>query len=124
MDRERHAGTRAVDRASRGIDHMLNTVMAAAFQNIECTDHVTVDVAVRILQRIAHTCLCTKMHHSLEFLACKQFRDPCLISKVHAHKTESRLPLQALEPRDFKSHVVIVIQVIEPDHLIATTEKT
>src|SRR5471032_1778104 len=102
MHQEWHSGTRAVDRAARGIDQMLNTVMATAFQNIQCTDHVTADVAVRILQRMAHTRLRTKMHHSLEFLMRKQFRDPCLTGKFHAHKTESRLSLQALEPRGLK----------------------
>ena len=53
---------------------MLNTMLATAFQNIQCTDHVTADVAVRILQRMAYTRLRTKMHHSLEFLAVAVWR--------------------------------------------------
>jgi hypothetical protein len=50
---------------------MLNAVMATAFENVEGTDDVTVDVAVRILQRMTHTRLRIPMHDSLEFLTCK-----------------------------------------------------
>jgi hypothetical protein len=45
---------------------MLNAMMAPAFPNIEWTDYVTVDVLARVLRRITHTRLRSKMHHSLE----------------------------------------------------------
>ena len=51
---ERHLRVRAVHRAGRGVDEVLDAVVPAAFEHVREADDVAVDVGVRILQRVAH----------------------------------------------------------------------
>src|ERR1700722_11569137 len=102
---------------------MADPVMAAAFQHIECADHVAIDVTMRIPQRVAHARLRAQMHHSVELLACEQRRDLCSIAEIEALETVLGKPLESLETRHLEIHIVIVIEVVESDDLIAAIEK-
>ena len=102
---------------------MLHTVMTAAFQDIERADYVAVDVAVRIFQRMTHPCLRAKVHHPLELSGSKQVHHRCLVGKVRSHKLESRLSLQAFEARGLERDIVIIVEIVEPDHVVAPLQK-
>ena len=63
VDRERHLGVGAVDRAGRGIDQVPAPLVPAALQHVEEADEVGVDIGVRVLERVAHAGLGREMHH-------------------------------------------------------------
>jgi hypothetical protein len=66
---EGHARVAAVDAGTRGVDQMLNRVMAAAFEDVHEADQIAVDVGVGVEQRVAHAGLGGQMDHSLETFA-------------------------------------------------------
>jgi hypothetical protein len=63
---EGHAGVAAVDAGTRGVDQMLNRVLAAAFEDVHEADQIAVDLGVGVEQRVAHTGLCSQVDHPLE----------------------------------------------------------
>ena len=69
VHRERHLGVRAVDRARRGVDEVLDPMVAAALEDVRRADHVRVDVGERVLQRVANARLRAQVHHPIELLA-------------------------------------------------------
>ena len=61
---EREPRVRAVHRARRGEDQVLDTLVTAALEDVEEPDHVRVDVGVRVRERVAHPGLCGQVDHA------------------------------------------------------------
>ncbi len=71
---ERHFGVRPVDRAGRGVDEVLHVVLPAPFEDVQKTDEVTINVGMRIGQRVTDAGLRREMHDALRlFLSKKLF---------------------------------------------------
>src|SRR3546814_7843456 len=65
LDRERQLAVVAVDRARRGVDQVLDAVVAAGLEDVHEADDVGVDVGVRVLERVAYAGLGGEVDHPL-----------------------------------------------------------
>ncbi len=72
---------------------------------------------------MAHPRLGAQMHDALEFLGGEQPRHRVTIGQVHMDEPESTVPLEPGETGLLERHVVVVIQVVESDNLIAAIEE-
>ena len=102
---------------------MLHRVPAAALEHIEGPDDVALHVAVRILERIAHAGLRAQVHDPLEALPGEQGGHRLLIGEVGVHKSEQALPGQEREARTLERRIVVVVEIVQPDHFVAAPEE-
>jgi hypothetical protein len=121
VHRERHVGVGPVYRAGRGVHKVLDAIVPAAFEHVQRAADVAAHVGVRILQRVAHARLGCQMHHPREFLAGEELRHGRVVGKIELDGAELRRG-EAPEARLLESHVVVVIEVIESDDLVAGIE--
>jgi hypothetical protein len=71
---------------------------------------------------MAHACLRPEMHYRLEALAGKQRSHASLVRQIEPYEAKTRLSLQLLEPRHLQRYVVVVVEIVEPDDLIAARQ--
>ena len=72
----------AVDRARGGIHQALDLVVSAALEDVYKTDQIRVDISVGVLERLADTRLCTRVHDTGKPLHLKQLRYPMTVCQV------------------------------------------
>ena len=70
--RKRQLAVGAVDRRRRCIDQMATSVVSATFQHIDETFEIGVDIGMRMIDRVTHTCLRRQMDHSWKAVFCEQ----------------------------------------------------
>jgi hypothetical protein len=78
---------------------------------------------VRVLQRVAHACLRGEVHDAVEFLAGEQRRDAVAVRHVHLREAEVRVRREPREPVGLERRVVVVVQVVQADDLVAAREQ-
>ncbi len=120
---ERHRRVGTVHARRRGVREVLHAVVPAALQHVHEADHVAVDVGVRILDRVPHSGLCREVDHLLESTGGEQRVHPCPIGDVELAEREAGTPGQARQTRVLQRRVVIVVQVVDADHLVAPLEQ-
>ena len=103
---------------------MLDARVAAALEDVERAGHVARDVGVRVFDRIAHSRLRGEVHDALELLAREERRDADFES-ARSSFTKRKLAClrEALEARLLQCDVVIFVQVVEADDLVAPLEQ-
>lgn len=121
--RERHPRVGTVDAGTAGIDQVLDFVVAAALQNIAKTNQIALDVGVRVGQRVTHASLRGEMDDALEIFFGKQFVQRNRVSHVHADEAEVGIGLQTLQARQLQLRVVVIIEVVDADHIVAAFQK-
>ena len=97
--------------------------MPAALEDVGGADHVAFDVGQRVLDRIAHARLRREVDHALEPLAGEKPGHARAVREVELDEAEPRELLQHLEPRELEAHIVVVVEVVEPDDLVAALEQ-
>ena len=97
--------------------------MPATLEYVQCAGNVAFDVRVRILDRVAHARLRREVHDPIETFAREQVLDCIAVDEIHAHEPESVAPFELREPRLFERDVVIVIQIVQTDDLVAALEQ-
>src|SRR5580704_13855773 len=102
---------------------MRDRVFTATLEHIEHADDVALDIAVRVLQRIPHARLGAQMHDALKPLLGEQGSDRLAIGQICMHETKTLLRLQPGETRVFERYVVILVQIIEADYLVAAIKQ-
>ncbi len=63
------------------------------------------------------------MHHSLELFLREQRVHPGAVREVELDEAEPRVLAQDREPRFLQRRVVVVVEVVETDHLVAAIEE-
>ena len=101
---------------------MLDAVVPAALEHVQRAVDVAPHVGVRILQRIAHAGLRGEMHHARELLAREQRRNRRGIGEIELHEAETRVR-EALQARLLERHVVVVVEIVEADDLVARLQQ-
>src|ERR1700741_1227561 len=97
---------------------MLDSVMTTALENIEGTDDVAAHGSVRVLESVPSPGLGRQMHDPHELLAREEPSHGCIVRKIHLHEAEERVR-QSLETGLLQRDVVVGIEIVEPDHLVA-----
>ena len=103
---------------------MRDAIVTAAFEHVQRTDDVALDVAVWILQRVPYAGLCAQVNHALELVVFEQGRDRGAISQIRLHKAKGLIRAQQAESSAFQRDLVIVVQIVQADDLVAAIEQT
>ena len=79
---------------------------------------------MRILDRVAHAGLRGEVHHALEPLA--PSKSACIadaVGDVELREAEIGVALEHREARRFELGIVVAVEVVEADHLVAALEQ-
>src|SRR6266550_4106854 len=63
------------------------------------------------------------MHDSWKFLSREQLRHRRIVGEIDLHEAERGLLLELGEPRLFERDVVVLVEVVQPDDLIALRQQ-
>ena len=96
---------------------MLHGIMAAGFQNVIEDNHVTLDVGVRVGNRVANASLSTQIDHNIRVILLKNAVDKCLVRKVALDKSVVFELLKLRQASFLDTNVVIIVHVIQTDDL-------
>ena len=121
--REGHAGIGAVNRAGRGVHEVLDAVVSAALQDGHEPHEVGVHVGMGMGQGVAHTRLRGEVHDPLRLLGREDLLHRRAIGDVDAQEPEPRVTVKARQAGLFQAHLIVVVEVVEPDDLIAPLEQ-
>ena len=99
------------------------STVPAAFQNVHETFDVAVGIGMRIDERIAHAGLGGEMHDAPDRLLGKKSCMPCRLARSSLTKLKSFMRRQLGEPGLFQSHIVVVVEIVEADDLVATVQE-
>src|SRR5688572_10668992 len=122
MHGEWHLRVGAVDRARRSKDQVLDAVVPAAFEHGHRSLDVAIDVGERSLNAVPHAGLRTEVDDSLNFLGGEQLGHSVAIGEIKLHELESLKAFQNVETRVLQRDVVILVEIVEPDDLVAPLE--
>ena len=120
---KRHRGVGAVDGASRGVDEMVNPLVAATFENIDEASDIAVGISSWIFERIANARLGGEMHDAIGVEAFEGLFDGVPVFEIPSQVGEAFMPEQALKPSALQRDVVIVVEIIDAKHLVAALEQ-
>src|SRR5690348_2219330 len=121
--RERQLLVGAVHRAGRGVDQMLDAIVAAGFEDVDEADQVGFHVGVRVLDRIAHAGLRGEVHHARRFEFGEGVFDGGPILEPGLHERKVFLRRQSRQPRVLEIDVVIRIEVVVAEHRVAARQQ-
>ena len=92
---------------------MLHRVMAAGFQNVIETNHITFDVSIRIRDGIANTSLRAQIDHNIRMVLLKNTVDECLVRKAALDK-DIVLELLKLGKACFlDANIIIIVHIVQ-----------
>jgi hypothetical protein len=120
---EGHAGVAAVNAGTRGVDQMLNRVLAAAFEDVHEADQIAIDVGVGVEQRVAHAGLGSQVNHALETFAGKQRGHRPPVGDVPLDEAKIALSRQAGQAGVLEANVVVVVEVVDADDRVTATQE-
>src|SRR6185312_3659569 len=102
---------------------MLDAVVAAAFEDMQEAGEIGIDVAVRVVERVAHPSLRREMDYTLGLFAGEGGLDGRPVAKIGFEEAEAFALLQPGEACLLERHVVIGIEIVEADHLVTAVEQ-
>ena len=102
---------------------MLDRVMTASLQDMQEADEIRVDVAVRIFERVAHARLGGQIDDPLGLVLGEKTFNRGAIRQIAFHKLEILMGLQARKAGLLQIDVVIVIEVVEADDVVAARKQ-
>jgi hypothetical protein len=102
---------------------MLQLFLPRLLNDIYKTSEITLDVKMRIFQRISHASLRRQMHHQSELFILKNIGDSVEVCDVGMEKPKGRVVSQDFEPRRFQAFIVEPVEVVNSDDLVARLEK-
>ena len=103
---------------------MLDLRVSAAFQDVQKPFDVAVCIGMRVHQRITHTSLSGQMNDLRNRLRGKEPAHFHSVSQISFGEGELLEGFQLRQPRLLQSHVVVVVDVIEPDHPLTSLQQS
>ena len=103
---------------------MLGLVMPTTFENVQELIDVTGGVGVWIDQGVPDAGLRRQMHDAPNGMLLKKRRHPRTIGQIQFDELKLGMRPQAREPRFFEAHIVVVIQIVQTEHGVATIEQS
>ena len=88
MHRERQLGVGAINRAQRCKDEVWGPAVPANLEDVEKSGEISIEIGVRILQRVAHSGLSGKMHDRSEIAVAKQRCGEPAVGEIEPVKSE------------------------------------
>src|SRR5579862_5051376 len=100
------------------------TVVAASLEHIQEPLDIRIRIGMRIFQRIADACLRGEMDDDGEAVLGKQRLRCFAIGEIGLHEMELRLSIQDIEARLFQRRIVIIVDAVEADDLLAKRKQS
>ncbi|VXA81567.1 hypothetical protein AERO8C_120094 [Aeromonas veronii] len=113
-----HLIPHAIDRAGGGVDEVLDPVVTTPFQHRQHTGEVAVGIGERIVDGVTHPRLRPQMDHPLETMTGKESRHRFAICQIQPLEVKMGETGQLGQPRLFQTHLVVVVEVVDPHHLM------
>ena len=96
---------------------MLHLMMTASLQNIVETYQITLDISIRIRDRISHASLGSQIHHHLWLMLLKEFIHHRLISDTAIYHGKAIELLQLAKSLLLDMHIIVVVHIIDTHYL-------
>jgi hypothetical protein len=101
---------------------VLDAAMPASFEDVGKAKEITIDVGLRILNGISHAGLGRQVDNDIEAFFHEQRLHSVPVGQVETG--EGKPGIRELSQTIFlQPHVVIIIEIVEPDDLVATLKK-
>ena len=97
--------------------------MTATFEDIQRPRDIALHVSVWRFEGVAHAGLRGEMDDPLELLPGEQLGDAIVVGEIELYETECRQFFEPGEARLLQRNVVVVIQVIETDDVVAPPDQ-
>src|SRR5574338_565926 len=125
LDPERQALVAAVHRRRRGIDEMAASPRGRQLEHVAMADEVRLNIGLRVLEAVADPRLRAEVDDAVEVLCIGEPREGGRIGEVDALEGEgvAEVLLQPREPRLLQHRIVIIVEVVDPDDLVAAVEQ-
>ena len=124
MHGKRHRGVEPIDRARRGKDKMFDLMLAAIFQYIEISHHISIHVVFRVGQAVAHPGLGCQIDHMGKSAGVKHPVDSRPIRHIFLDEIKFCVGAEQGKTVFFQLHRVIGVQVVKPRHLKSHRQKS
>ena len=123
-----HLGVGTVDAAGAGVGQVRCLRVAAGFQDVGEGDDVAFNVAVRVLDGVAHAGLGGQVDNPVEPVFAEAGFHCGAVCQVGADEGVGAAGFggggfQLLQPRFFQGGVVVVVDAVEADHAVAAFEQ-
>ena len=97
--------------------------MPAAFENVDEARQVAVDIGVRVRERIPDARLRGEVHDARRPVLAKHGGHRRVVGEIELEELETRHSDQLLESRLLEADVVVVVDDVETDHLVAAVQQ-
>ena len=97
--------------------------MATTFEDIQESDEISLGIGARVGERIADARLSGKVDYPDEAVSFEQRFHRPPISQFSTYELKSLVPSEQIEASLLQVYVVVVVDVVEPDHMFAAVEK-
>ncbi len=124
VDGEGLVGIGAVDRAARSVDQVLDPVVAAALQDVGEAGQVGVHIGHRVLDGVTDPGLGGEVDDPLRPVPRKGLGDGGSVVDVDAQFPVAVVFEGAREPGLLQPHVVVVVEVVDSDDLVAARQES
>lgn len=101
---------------------MFHGIMPATFKDIHKAHQISVDVGMRVLERIANACLRGQVNDPIRLMHLECIRDRIPVFQIESQIFESWIRIGVLQSGFFQRNIVVIIEVINTDHLVPTLE--
>src|SRR5438552_9883158 len=102
---------------------MLNASVPAAFENVQKTDDIAIDVRVGILERIAHAGLSRQMNDAIRWFALEDIFHSFPVGNVDLNEVETVVLGEPRQSCLLQGNVVVVVEVVQPENIVAAREQ-
>jgi hypothetical protein len=124
VDRERLLLVAPVDAGGRGVHEVLDAaVLARGLEQVDEADQVAVDVRARIFERVTHAGLRGQVDDAARPVAGEQRVQCGRVRQIGLHLGEALAGAQAHHPVALELRIVVVVEIVEPDHGLAAGEQ-
>ena len=113
----------AVDAAGAGVDQVLYRMMPAGLQDVVESDHVALDIGIRVLDAIADTCLGGQVHDDVKVVLLEKVIDEGLVGEVALDELVGMpfglrgLLLDLAQAILLERRIIVVIEVVETNYV-------
>src|SRR4051812_29373090 len=122
--RERGVMPGPVDRTRRGVDEVAYLALPAPFQHVQKAGEVGVPIGMGIVDGIAHACLGGKMDYSVEAVVRKKIVDVDGRRNIQQLERKRFFLPESIEPGFLEAYLIVIVQIVDADDLIASVEKS
>ncbi len=102
---------------------MSNLLMPTALKDVHESDQIGIDISMRVGQGVTHPGLGGQVDNCIKLVISKECFHAAAIRDIAFYKRETLFISQLLETTVFKRYIIVVVQVIQANDLITTSQK-